>query len=94
MDMADEQETASDIEVKAMVAIIHDPNYLRVHTYPKLGEDSVRLAVIEWWRVIDEDTDHWEPVVNMEPMEHEAAMARAREFAAEKGIPVIYEQCD
>ncbi len=92
--MADEQETGGDIEVKAMVAIIHDPNYLRVHTYPKRGEEAVRLAVIEWWRVVDQDADHWEPIVNMEPMEHEAAMARAREFAAEKGIPVIYEQCD
>ena len=43
MDMADEQETASDIEVKAMVAIIHDPNYLRVHTYPKPGEEAANV---------------------------------------------------
>ena len=90
----DANEGGAEVEVRPMVIIIHDPNYLRVHTYPNPADKSVRLAMVEWWRDTDNDTVFWKPIIDKEAMEHDAAMDRAKQFAAENGIPVIYEQCD
>ena len=72
---------------------IEDPNYLKVHTYPRPTDRTVRLALVEWIAGRSGDLA-CKRLVNRKPISHEDAMAYAKRFAEEFEVPVIYERMD
>lgn len=72
---------------------IEDASYLKVRTYPRPTDRSVRLGLIEWV------TARTGPagcrlLVNRKPMSHDDAMAYAKRFAEKFLVPVIYQRED
>lgn len=72
---------------------IKDPCYLKVHTYPRPTDRTVRLTLIEW--VADGASDgSYKRLVNRKPMSHDDAMAYAKRFAEKFEVPLIYQRED
>ena len=70
---------------------IEDAIYLKVRTYPRPTDRSVRLGVIEW---IESRSGTCKLLVNRKPMSHGDAMEYAKRFAAKFEVPVIYQRED
>lgn len=72
---------------------IEDASYLKVRTYPRPTDRSVRLGVIEWVTARS-GPGGCRLLVNRRPMSHDDAMAYAKRFAAKFLVPVIYQRED
>ena len=70
---------------------IKDASYLKVHTYPRPTDRTVRLALIEW---IEDGYVTYQRLVNRKPMSHNDAMEYAKRFAEKFEVPVIYQRED
>ena len=70
---------------------IEDPNYLKVRTYPRPTDRSVRLGIIEW---IGIGPCAGKLLVNRKPMSHGDAMDYAKRFAEKFHVPLIYQRED
>lgn len=70
---------------------IQDASYLKVHTYPRPTDRTVRLALIEW---IEDGYATYKRLVNRKPMSHSEAMEYAKRFAEKFEVPVIYQRED
>jgi len=72
-----------------------EPNFLRLHTVPAMGESAARIVTIEHmsYRPKDDGDGGWscQTIVDNEPMTTEDAIFIARSYATENGVPVIYE---
>lgn len=65
---------------------------IEVHTYRKPTDPSVTLAQVTACYQSASDQVTWVKIVDKEPMSHEEAIAKAREYAQESGIEVIFER--
>ena len=65
---------------------------IEVHTYPKTTDPSVTLALVIACHQGAPDQVTWTKIVDKEPMSHEEAMAKAKEYAEEASIEVIFEK--
>ncbi len=72
---------------------IEDARYLKVRTYPRPTNRSVRLGLIEWVEGGRGDVT-FKTLVNRKPMSHDDAMAYAKRFAEKFEVPVIYQRED
>lgn len=72
---------------------IEDASYLKVRTYPRPTDCTVRLGVIEWITARS-GAGGCKLLVNRKPMSHDDAMAYAKRFAAKFLVPVIYQRED
>jgi excisionase family DNA binding protein len=70
---------------------IEEPSYLKVRTYPRPTDRSIRLGVIEW---IGSGPRAGKVLVNRKPMSHSDAMAYAKRFAEKFRVPLIYQRED
>lgn len=78
------------VEIRPNTGNYDESNFLTVKTYRKPTEQSVRLAIIEWWKDQDGRGAAIQPLVEKEPMSKDDAMEFARRHAEEHGVPVIY----
>jgi len=72
---------------------IKDPRYLKVHTYPRPTDRTVRLALIEWIEGGATDVTY-KRLISRKPMSHDDAMAYAKRFAEQFDVPLIYQRED
>lgn len=72
---------------------IKDARYLKVRTYPRPTNRTVRLGLIEWVEGGRGDVAY-KTLVNRKPMSHDDAMAYAKRFAEKFEVPVIYQRED
>jgi excisionase family DNA binding protein len=70
---------------------IKDASYLKVHTYPRPTDRTVRLGLIEW---VEHGYTTYKRLVNRKPMSHHDAMEYAKRFAEKFEVPVIYQRED
>ncbi len=70
---------------------VKDPNYLKVCTYPRPTDRTVRLGIIEWIR---NGASGAKVLVNRKPMSHIEALEFAKRFAQKFEVPVIYQRED
>ena len=72
---------------------IEDPNYLKVRTYLRPTDRSVRIGIIEWIGNGACAARH-KVLVNRKPMSHVDAMEYAKRFAEKFKVPSIYQRED
>ena len=70
---------------------IKDESYLKVRTYPRPTDRTVRLGLIEW---VEDRYTRFKTLVNRKPMSHHDAMEYAKRFAEKFEVPVIYQRED
>ncbi len=70
---------------------IKDASYLKVRTYPRPTDRTVRLGLIEW---VEHGYTTSRRLVNRKPMSHHDAMEYAKRFAEKFEVPVIYQRED
>ncbi len=72
---------------------IKDASYLKVRTYPRPTDRTVRLGIIEWIKD-GSSAVIYRMLVNRKPMSHNDAMEYAKRFAEKFEVPVIYQRED
>lgn len=70
---------------------IEDASYLKVRTYPRPTDRTIRLGLIEW---VEDGYTTYKRLVNRKPMSHHDAMEYAKRFAEKFEVPVIYQRED
>lgn len=70
---------------------IEDASYLRVYTYPKPSDPTIRLANVEWVQSGPRKLII-EKVMEGQALSHEDAVRYAKRFAEENRVPVVYQK--